>query len=269
MAVVSERRSSCSRRGTRTAQPLSRKCRLISPTTVGVAYVENSTPRSGSKRSTDLIRPMVATCVRSSSGSPRLRNRRARCSTSGRCIRTSRLRSSAYSTLPSGRARSSMNRARAPLRSCGSCRVLRTVCAFCAPASSCRSCSLIVPPAVTVPPAPDCARGAGEAPVSPREDVVIRRAPSGSRCPSEGASRSSPSAGSLHRDAPAAAEDSSSGCGLACSGMPSTPSARRAGPLGPPSSSAGSSRVPRSSSRTGPSPFLTPARVPRRAVCRG
>ena len=30
-------RISCRRRGTRTAQPLSRKCRLISPTIVGVA----------------------------------------------------------------------------------------------------------------------------------------------------------------------------------------------------------------------------------------
>ncbi len=119
VAVVSDSRSSWSRRGTRTAQPLSRKCRLISPTTVGVAYVENSTPRSGSKRSTDLMRPMVATWVRSSSGSPRLRKRRARCSTSGRCMRTSRLRSSAYSTLPSLRVRSSMKSARAPLRSWG------------------------------------------------------------------------------------------------------------------------------------------------------
>ena len=66
VAAASESRSSCSRRGTRTAQPLSRKCRLISPTIVGVAYVENSTPRSRSNRSTDLIRPMVATCTRSS-----------------------------------------------------------------------------------------------------------------------------------------------------------------------------------------------------------
>ena len=35
MALVSESLSSCRRRGTRTAQPLSRKCRLISPTMVG------------------------------------------------------------------------------------------------------------------------------------------------------------------------------------------------------------------------------------------
>ena len=52
---------------------------------VGVAYVENSTPRSVSKRSIDLISPMVPTWSRSSNGSPRLRNRRAQCSTSGRC----------------------------------------------------------------------------------------------------------------------------------------------------------------------------------------
>src|SRR4029077_19698195 len=55
---------------------------------VGVAYVENSTPRSRSNRSMDLISPMVATCVRSSSHSPRLRNRRARYSTSGKCSST-------------------------------------------------------------------------------------------------------------------------------------------------------------------------------------
>src|ERR1700739_2969268 len=89
MALVSESLSSCSRRGTRTAQPLSLKWRLISPTMVGVAYVENSTPRSRSNRSMDLISPMVATWVRSSSHSPRLRNRRARYSTSGRCSSTS------------------------------------------------------------------------------------------------------------------------------------------------------------------------------------
>src|ERR1700733_5407674 len=55
---------------------------------VGVAYVENSTPRSRSNRSMDLMSPMVATWVRSSSHSPRLRNRRARYSTSGRCSST-------------------------------------------------------------------------------------------------------------------------------------------------------------------------------------
>ena len=46
-ADVIDSRSSCSRRGTRIAQPRSRKCRLISPTIVGVAYVENSTPALG------------------------------------------------------------------------------------------------------------------------------------------------------------------------------------------------------------------------------
>src|SRR3954447_2742309 len=52
---------------------------------VGVAYVENSTPRSRSNRSMDLISPIVPTCTRSSNGSPRLRKRRAQCSTRGRC----------------------------------------------------------------------------------------------------------------------------------------------------------------------------------------
>src|SRR3954454_1031111 len=51
---------------------------------VGVAYVENSTPRPRSNRSMDLISPIVPTWTRSSSGSPRLRKRRAQCSTSGR-----------------------------------------------------------------------------------------------------------------------------------------------------------------------------------------
>ena len=59
-------RSSCSRLGTRIAQPLSRKCRLISPMIVGVAYVENSTPRSASKRSIDFSSPIVPTWTRSS-----------------------------------------------------------------------------------------------------------------------------------------------------------------------------------------------------------
>ena len=85
MARPRDIRSSCNRRGTRIAQPLSRKCRLISPTIVGVAYVENSSPRSGSNLSTALMRPIVPTCTRSSSGSPRSRNRRARYCTSGRC----------------------------------------------------------------------------------------------------------------------------------------------------------------------------------------
>ena len=46
------------RRGTLTAQLLSRKYRLISPTMVGVAKVENSRPRCGSKRSIAASRPM-------------------------------------------------------------------------------------------------------------------------------------------------------------------------------------------------------------------
>ena len=37
----------------------------------------------------DLSSPIVPTCTRSSNGSPRLRNRRAQCSTSGRCRCTS------------------------------------------------------------------------------------------------------------------------------------------------------------------------------------
>ncbi len=243
VAVVRASRSSWSRRGTRTAQPLSRKCRLISPTTVGVAYVENSTPRSGSKRSTDLISPMVATWVRSSSGSPRLRKRRARCSTSGRCMRTSRLRSSAYSGLSFASVRSSANRRRAPLRSCGSCRVPCVPRAPGAWPSACRSCSLIVPP-VALSRARASAR-AGRTGVPPV------------RCPPPGTT--------------ASGEVSSSGCGRACSGMPSMPSAVRRTSFGERVPSAGSSRVPRSSSRTGPSPSpsLTSARVPRRAVCRG
>ena len=59
-----------------------------SPTMVGIANVGNSTPRSQSNRSIALIRPIVPTCRRSSKGSPRLRKRRAKCSTSGRCSRT-------------------------------------------------------------------------------------------------------------------------------------------------------------------------------------
>src|SRR5262245_52343859 len=67
---------------------------------VGVAYVENSTPRSRSNLSIDLISPIVPTWTRSSNGSPRLRNRRAQCSTSGRCRPTSASR--AASRVPSG-----------------------------------------------------------------------------------------------------------------------------------------------------------------------
>ncbi len=63
--------SSCSPRGTRTDQPLSRKCRLISPMMFGVAYVVSSTPRSRSKRSIALISPIAPIWTRSSSCSPR------------------------------------------------------------------------------------------------------------------------------------------------------------------------------------------------------
>src|SRR5581483_10954793 len=69
--------SSCSPRGTRTDQPLSRKCRLISPMMFGVAYVVSSTPRSRSKRSIALIRPIAPIWTRSSSCSPRYEYRRA------------------------------------------------------------------------------------------------------------------------------------------------------------------------------------------------
>ncbi len=47
---------------------------------VGVANVENSRPRSGSNRSTAFTRPSDATWMRSSRATPRLANRRARCS---------------------------------------------------------------------------------------------------------------------------------------------------------------------------------------------
>ena len=46
LALVRASRSSWSRRGTRTDHDVSRKKRLISPTTVGIANVGNSTPRS-------------------------------------------------------------------------------------------------------------------------------------------------------------------------------------------------------------------------------
>ncbi len=77
MAFVSARRSSCSRRGTRTDHDVSRKNRLISPTTVGIANVGNSTPRSQSNRSIALIRPIVPTWTMSSIGSLRERKRAA------------------------------------------------------------------------------------------------------------------------------------------------------------------------------------------------
>src|SRR5580692_4880320 len=121
IALVSESFSSCSRRGTRTAQPLSRKCRLISPTMVGVAYVENSTPRSRSNRSMDLMSPIVATWVRSSSHSPRLRNRRARYSTRGRCSSTSVALILARSGSPAGSVASRSNSSLACVRSGEEC----------------------------------------------------------------------------------------------------------------------------------------------------
>ena len=61
--------SSCVPRATWTPQPVSRKWRSSSPTIVGWANVEKLWPRSGSKRSTALIRPSEATWTRSSSGS--------------------------------------------------------------------------------------------------------------------------------------------------------------------------------------------------------
>src|ERR671922_2718528 len=64
-------------RGTRTDQPLSRKCRLISPMMFGVAYVVSSTPRSRSKRSIALMSPIAPIWTRSSSCSPRYEYRRA------------------------------------------------------------------------------------------------------------------------------------------------------------------------------------------------
>src|SRR5215472_9738446 len=88
-ARLTARFSSWSRRGTLTAHPLSRKCRFISPTIVGVAYVVNSTPRSTSKRSIALMRPTVPTWIRSSIDSPRFAKRTARKRTSLRCATTS------------------------------------------------------------------------------------------------------------------------------------------------------------------------------------
>src|SRR5256886_6204514 len=55
---------------------VSRKNRLISPTTVGIANVGNSTPRSQSNRSIALIRPIVPTWTMSSIGSLRSGERR-------------------------------------------------------------------------------------------------------------------------------------------------------------------------------------------------
>src|SRR4029453_650049 len=104
--------SSWSRRGTRTAQRLSRKCRFSSPSIVGVAKLENARPRSGSNRSTDLSSPTNATCRRSSWRSPRPPKRRDTASASPMFISMSRSR----------RRRSSVRRysTKSAARSCGS-----------------------------------------------------------------------------------------------------------------------------------------------------
>ena len=51
----------------------SRKCRRSSPRIVGTAKLLNAAPRSGSKRSIAFRSPMLATCSRSSVGSPECR----------------------------------------------------------------------------------------------------------------------------------------------------------------------------------------------------
>src|SRR5262245_44449611 len=84
--------SSCSRRGTLTAHRLSRKCRLSSPSIVGVAKLEKARPRPGSNRSTDLSSPTSATWRRSSCRSPRPPNRRATASARPMFISISRSR---------------------------------------------------------------------------------------------------------------------------------------------------------------------------------
>ena len=70
-ALASSICSSCIPRGTRIAHVLSRKWRLISPSTVGVAYDEKRTSRERSKPLIAFMIPTHATCTRSSSGSPR------------------------------------------------------------------------------------------------------------------------------------------------------------------------------------------------------
>ena len=69
----------------------------------------------------DLIRPIVATWVRSSSHSPRLRNRLARYSTSGRCSSTSSPRMRSRSWSPSGSSDSRSNSSLACPRSRTAC----------------------------------------------------------------------------------------------------------------------------------------------------
>src|SRR4051794_17806268 len=86
--------SSCVARGTCTDHPLSRKWRLISPSIVGTAYRVKPLPRSGSYRSTALMRPTHATCTRSSSVSPAWRYRAASCRASGMKRSTSSSRAS-------------------------------------------------------------------------------------------------------------------------------------------------------------------------------
>ena len=53
----------------RTVQTRSRKWRLSSPRIVGEAKAVKGVPRAGSKRSIALIRPMLATWIRSSGDS--------------------------------------------------------------------------------------------------------------------------------------------------------------------------------------------------------
>ncbi len=77
VALASSTRASWRRRGTWTAQEVSRKNRLISPTMQGTAKVVNSTSREMSKRSMALIRPIVPTWTMSSMSSPRARKRPA------------------------------------------------------------------------------------------------------------------------------------------------------------------------------------------------
>src|SRR5579864_9296413 len=69
----------------------------------------------------DLISPMVATWVRSSSHSPRLRNRRARYSTRGRCSSTSVALILARSGSPAGSVASRSNSSLACVRSGEEC----------------------------------------------------------------------------------------------------------------------------------------------------
>ena len=103
-ALLTWEPSSCKRRGIRIAHVLSRKCRLISPTIVGVAKVENSNPIEGSNRSIALMRPMVPTCTISSSGSPRSANLRAMKCTRGKCRSIRAARSGSRSGLLASRA---------------------------------------------------------------------------------------------------------------------------------------------------------------------